>query len=121
MSEDVAYELTVDLPDYPKGELVQIPGLGTFENGDSYSVSKEEADAYRAYHTRQIPIEDKETSAIVGSKLVLGPTLLKASKSMVVGISVIVAKGAPPEPDPEPDEDPTPEDEEQNENPEGGE
>jgi hypothetical protein len=43
------YELTVDNPNLGKNAKVQIPGLGTFENGQTYTVSKEEADRFRVY------------------------------------------------------------------------
>jgi hypothetical protein len=82
------YTLTIDLPDLPKGELVQIPGLGTFENGESYEVSKQDADAYRAYNSTQEPVIDEETQAVLGSEMTLGPTLLQASQSMMEGITV---------------------------------
>lgn len=80
--EDAVYELTIDQPNLPKGEPVQIPGLGTFENGYSYTISKDEADAFRTYHTRQVPVTNEETGEIVGSDLEKGPTLLEAAKSM---------------------------------------
>lgn len=82
MSEDSpAYKLTVDLPDLPKGELVQIPGLGTFENGSSYEVTQEEADGYRVYHQFVKPVTNKD-GAIVGAETELGNTLLEAAKTM---------------------------------------
>lgn len=87
MSEATAYEIEVNLPDLPKGELVQIPGLGTFENGTKHDVSQEEAEAYRAYHTQHVAetSEDGEMSVDV----VQGPTLLEASKDMY-GVEVAV-------------------------------
>lgn len=91
MSDKPVYTLTVDLPDLPEGELVQIPGLGTFENaGDPVDVTKQQADAYRVYHQRQETVTDEESGAILGSELVLGPTLLEASKSMY-GVEVKTA------------------------------
>jgi hypothetical protein len=61
------YKLEVDVPHLPKGEPVQIPGLGTFANGETHEIEKEDAEAYRVYNGR-----DGE----------LGQTLLQASKNM---------------------------------------
>lgn len=80
--EDAVYELSIDQPNLPKGEPVQIPGLGTFKNGSSHPVTKEEAQAFRVYHTRQENIIDEQTDEVLGSQPVLGPTLLQASKNM---------------------------------------
>lgn len=79
--EDVMYEITVDQPSLPKGEQVQIPGLGTFENGYTYTVTKGEANGYRTYHTCQVDVLDEDMN-VVGSDVELGPTLLQAAKSM---------------------------------------
>jgi hypothetical protein len=45
------YEITIDFPNMPKGQQVSIPGLGTYENGSTNVVSKEEAEAFKAYQT----------------------------------------------------------------------
>lgn len=79
--EDAVYELTIDQPNLPKGEPVQIPGLGTFENGYSYTISRDEAEAFRTYHTRQ-KVKYGDDGSIVGSELEKGPTLLEAAKNM---------------------------------------
>ena len=84
------YALTVDLPNLPKGELIQIPGLGTFKNGDSFDINEEAAENYRVYHGRQEPIYDQETGSILGTKWAKGPTLLQASESMY-GVTVKTA------------------------------
>lgn len=86
--EKVQYEVTLDLPGTPKGEPVQIVGLGTFDNGSTFEVTKEEAEYYRAFHVRQEPIVDDETQAILGSEAVLGPTLLQAFKD-TEGVEVV--------------------------------
>jgi hypothetical protein len=80
--EDVMYELVLDVPGAPKGEPFQIVGLGTFENGNTYTVTKAEADAYRQFHSRTVPVVNEEDQAIVGSNVQLGPTLLQDSKNM---------------------------------------
>jgi hypothetical protein len=100
---DVEYKMTVDQPNLPKGEPVQIPGLGTFDNGGTYEVSREQA---AAYHQTLEPVynDDRE---IVGSEPANGPTLLQASKSMY-GVEVETAHGnnnPPPPPDEDEDED----------------
>jgi hypothetical protein len=124
-NEKVAYELELDLPGHPKGEGVQIPGLGTFENGSVYEVTEEEAQSYRVYHTRQVQQTD-EHGNVLGADTELGPTLLQAFRKYE-GITVTVAKGNPPEEDEEEEELDTEEDEldgdngDINVNPEGGE
>lgn len=84
--EDAVYELTIDQPNLPKGEPIQIPGLGTFENGHSYTVTKDQANAFRVYHTRQVSVTD-EAGAIVGSRPERGQTLLQAADTMY-GVTV---------------------------------
>lgn len=81
-ADDVAYVMEIDVEGSPKGEEFQIAGLGTFKNGETYEVTKEEADAYRTYHSRQKPILEEGTNAILGSELENGPTLLQAAKGM---------------------------------------
>jgi hypothetical protein len=83
---DTAYELKIDLPE---GDPIQIPGLGTFETGKTYEISKDEAEGYRQYWKR----EGK-----------LGPTLLQASKKMY-RVLVTVPSGSKPEDDEEPEAD----------------
>jgi len=92
--DDAVYELTIDLPSIPKGNedhQIQIPGLGTFENGRTYEVSKEQAEAFRAYHTVQESVVDEDTGAYLGSDAKPGPTLLEAAKSMY-GVTVETVK-----------------------------
>jgi hypothetical protein len=79
---DTVYELTVDVPSSPKGEPIQIPGLGTFENGGTYGVNEDDAQAFRTYHSVQKPVYSEEGQMILGNEVELGPTLLQASKSM---------------------------------------
>jgi hypothetical protein len=45
------YTITVNLPSTGKGQKVQIPGLGTFKNGQTAEVTKEMADAFRTFQT----------------------------------------------------------------------
>jgi hypothetical protein len=73
MTDNVAYELTID-PSV--GDSLQIPGLGTFDPGKTYEISKEEADSYRSFWTRN------------GE---LGATLLQNSKKMY-GVTVTTPK-----------------------------
>lgn len=88
--EDPVYTVTVDNPTLPKGEPIQIVGLGTFENGGTYTVSKQEADAYRTYHSALVTTRDERDGSILGADTELGPTLLQASKTMF-GVEVSTA------------------------------
>lgn len=99
-AEKVVYELALDLPGFPNGEPVQIPGLGTFDNGSVYEVTEVEAQAYRTYHTRQVPTEDEDGN-IVGATTELGPTLLQAFRR-TEGVNVVTANDDEDE-DPEED------------------
>jgi hypothetical protein len=74
------YEIAIDLPDLPEGELVQIPGLGTFENGGTYEISEEEAVAYQAYHATVAMETDEEGNTT--TELVSGPALHEAGETM---------------------------------------
>ena len=80
--EKVVYELEINQPNLPKGELVQIPGLGAFANGEKHEITEPEHEAFRAFNQTSVPITDEETGAIVGAERKNGPTLLEASKSM---------------------------------------
>lgn len=113
-SEDkVVYEIALDLPGLAKDAVVEIPGLGTFENGGVYEVTKTEADGYRIFHTHQEPVLD-EDGVILGSEAVLGRTLLQAFKNET-GVDVVTA-GKDQDPDDEEEEDdPLVEDDDDNE------
>lgn len=80
--EDTMYEITLDIPGSPKGEPFQIVGLGTFENGGTYTVTKDEAETYRSHHSRLVPVVSEDDESIIGSTVELGPTLLQDSKNM---------------------------------------
>lgn len=43
------YQLELDYPNMPKGQELSIPGLGTYQNGSTTVISKEEADSFRQY------------------------------------------------------------------------
>jgi hypothetical protein len=94
--EDPMYELTVDQPNSPKGTPIQIVGLGTYKNGGTYSVSKDEADRFRSHHTRQESVY-AEDGSVVGSKTSSGPTLLQASTNML-GVTVETVSSSSPAP-----------------------
>jgi len=100
MTSDTVYELKVDLPE---GDPIQIPGLGTFDTGKTYEISKEEADGYREYWKR----EGK-----------LGPTLLQASKKMH-RVVVIVPGGKSEKDEEEPDNKPADEGSDEDKDTEG--
>lgn len=100
-SEKVKYVLELDVPGLVKGEGVEIPGLGVFENGGSYDITEEEAERYRDMHSvvdYGFDDEGVQTESITRR----GETLLQRSHSMN-GITVSTAQGAQPDPEPEPD------------------
>lgn len=69
----VAYELKIDDPNLPMGELVMIHGLGSFANGETHEITTEQADSFRNYWAH----DDKK-----------GPTVLEwAKNSRVVEVS----------------------------------
>src|SRR5689334_979644 len=86
MSDKVVYEVDLDVPGRPKGDQIQIAGLGTFSNGDSHEITDDQAQAFRVSRSTTEPVlgDDDE---VLGSERVLGPTLLQASKNMN-GVSV---------------------------------
>jgi hypothetical protein len=43
------YKITIDYPNMPKGQEVTIHGLGTFKNGSTTVVEKDDADMFRVY------------------------------------------------------------------------
>lgn len=68
------YELTVDLPNLPAGHKVQIQYLGEFENGQTYEVTKDEADEFRAR-------EPEHRTVLKAAKNMFGVTVKTAGKS----------------------------------------
>lgn len=88
--EEAVYELSVNQPNLPKGEPVQIAGLGTFKNGSSYPITKTQAEFYRTFHSTQVPVVDDKDN-VVGSEVQLGPTILQDSKNMY-GVEVVTAE-----------------------------
>lgn len=73
------YVLKIDFPNLPKGAPVDIDGLGRFENGHEYEISKEEAETYRLQNVTQSFEHDKDGNLLVETKK--GPTLLQAFKN----------------------------------------
>jgi hypothetical protein len=89
----LVYEVTIDEEGTPKGQLIQIPGLGTFENGSTFDVDEDQHAQFRAYHTTTTPVEDEEGNLVIEDgtyvyETELGPTLLQASKGMN-GVEVV--------------------------------
>jgi hypothetical protein len=86
--EKVVYELDVDVEGLPKGEPLQIMGLGVFENGSSYLITESEAERYRLMNATMEPIVDEDTQAVLGAEYTKSPTLLQLSDSLPEGITV---------------------------------
>lgn len=84
----MGYKLTVDIPTSPKGEKIQIAGLDTFENGETYVITDAEHEAFRRYHGHtELQYNDK--NEVIGSELAFGPTLIQSN---IYGIHVEVEK-----------------------------
>ena len=77
------YEVSIDQPNLPKGAEVQIHGLGVFKNGDSATVSKEDAERFRSLYS----------TVDNNGRTVQGPTLAQASKTMY-GVTVTKSSGS---------------------------
>jgi hypothetical protein len=101
--EKVVYEIAFDLPGFAKGEEVQVAGLGTFENGSTYQVTKAEAESYRSYNT-SLKYEYDEDNNLVGATAEPGPTLLQAFEHTDgVEVNTVQSRSSnnPPPPPPE--------------------
>lgn len=72
------YVLTVDIDTLSKGTPVEVDGLGVFENGYSYDISEEQAEAFRIKGTTQSFSHNDQGQLVVKNEL--GPTLLQAAK-----------------------------------------
>lgn len=87
MSEvKIAYEIEINQPNLPEGEPIQVPGLGTFENGQTYDVTEEEGNSYRAFHSYQEPIIG-ENNEVLGANTLPGRDLAEAFEG-AYGITV---------------------------------
>lgn len=69
------YEMKLDFPNLNKGDLVEVDGLGVFENGASYQISEEEAEQYRSTRPTVTTSTSKKGQMTTTSEL--GPTLLE--------------------------------------------
>lgn len=85
-----AYNVTVDMPNLPRGEEVEISGLGRFKNGSTTEVSKEDAEAFRTFH-QNVRFEHDENGALL-TITEQGPTVLQAN---IPGVVVETVKEAP--------------------------
>jgi len=70
----MAFKLTIDMPNLAPDGKVAIMGLGEFQNGKSYEVSDELAEAFRQAHAT---VQDKrgDKGELLGSEMVLSPPL----------------------------------------------
>jgi hypothetical protein len=76
----MAYKLEFDFPNLAKGTEVQIVGLGTFRNGESYTISERRAAEWRSANTVQSHSYD-EAGNLVPDDVQDPGTLYKAFKS----------------------------------------
>lgn len=67
----MAYTLTIDHPNLPKGAEVEIPGLGLFKNRSTTTLTDEQVETFRQLHGT---IDDE-------GNWQLGDTPLQASKN----------------------------------------
>lgn len=72
------YVVTINMPNLDKGEVVEIDGLGLFENGYEYQVGADEADQYRTKHAKQSVSHSDDGVMTVDTTD--GETLLQAFK-----------------------------------------
>lgn len=73
------YQMTVQLPNLPKGADVVVDGLGTFTNGETYTISEEMDMAYRRHNMTQKFTHNADGRLV--AKTELGPTLLEATEN----------------------------------------
>jgi len=98
--EKVAYVLELDVPGTPKGQEVEIPGLGVFKNGQSYDITEDEAENYRnanvVAETKTVKVKDGDQKRdVVVSEISQGPTLLQAFQGQE---DILVSTPAAPKP-----------------------
>ena len=48
-------EITVNLPNKPKGKLIPVHGIGYLENGQTHTLSDEQLNNYKARHNTSPP------------------------------------------------------------------
>jgi hypothetical protein len=89
MSDDekVKYVLELDVPNIPRGEGIEIPGLGVFGNGGEYEITNQQAENYRDANPTAEPVVGKQNE-ILSVDVSRGKTLLQQSRSMMEGITV---------------------------------
>jgi hypothetical protein len=105
MSDNPAVaELAVNVPTLPEGEPLQIPGLGTFENGQTYGLTQDEIDGFSTYHTQHLLTYNEVGESVI--EVVPGITLADATDTME-GFTFKVLGADPksqPKPKPKPEE-----------------
>lgn len=86
------YELHINMPNLMDGATVELDGLGIFENGGTYEVSREEALAFQA--SRRVLLSGFDAYGNFRRIDIEGPTLEEAFED-VDGITVNVKEDAP--------------------------
>lgn len=72
------YKIEFDMPNLARGTEVQIDGLGTFANGGTYTITNEQAAAFRVAGRKQRFVPDGHGAVDVVTED--GPTVLQAFK-----------------------------------------
>jgi hypothetical protein len=55
----MGYTIKFEYPNLSPGQVVQVPGLGEFENGKSHELTDEQVQAWRASNFSLLPVMDK--------------------------------------------------------------
>jgi hypothetical protein len=71
----MAFKLTVDMPNLGPEGKVAITGLGELQNGKTYKISDEQAEAFRNQNSHVEDDLDPETKQLLGRSIVPGPAL----------------------------------------------
>ena len=85
------YKIQINVPNLDKGALVELDGLGIYENGATAEITEEQAEAFRAKNqTSTTTYTEDGDRKVVYEK---GPTVLQAFKS-AAGITVTKENGS---------------------------
>jgi hypothetical protein len=63
----VAFSVEVNLPNRPKGDGIEILGLGVFPNGETTEISDEQMEYFRVINTRLVDVDSEDRPAFTGA------------------------------------------------------